>query len=104
MKRNFNSFLALMVGVYNSIFNDNRRHQSNIPYQPPAPVTGDRGIFIRSYGHMPVYPPHNQRSQERIKQRKERFWMRKFELQQQGIILFNNKLYWATRKLADANN
>lgn len=102
MKKNFGSFLILMVGVFNSIFKNNKRYQHGTPYQPPAPL-GSGEVFIRSYGHPPVIPPHNQRSQERIKQRKERFWMRKFELQQQGIVLFNNKLYWSTRQLADAN-
>lgn len=102
MKKNFGTFLTLMVGVFNSIFKDNKRYQHGTPYQPQAPI-GSGEVSIRSYGHPPVIPPYNQRSRERIKQRKERFWMRKFELQQQGLCLFENKLYWMNRKLAEAN-
>lgn len=99
MKKNF---FRTMMGVLASMFIAARPRHSELQYQPDAPMP--RGeVGIRSYGRKRIIPPHNQRSQERIKLRKEKHWMRLYELRQQGLYEYENKLYWMTHDLAVAN-
>lgn len=46
-----------------------------------------------------VYSPLNKKS----RLRKEKHWMKCYNLKLRGLIWYDNKVYWETRALAEAN-
>jgi hypothetical protein len=105
MKKNI-GFLALLLSIAGSLFYSDRNYdKKKSPFQPPA-RTGGGGPSIISHGNKPVYGrlPRKQFYQEKAAARKKRHEAMIWELKQEGIVWYNNKLYWATHLLSIQNS
>jgi hypothetical protein len=85
--------MSMMVSLFKS------KKKGSDPYQPAAPLS--RGeVHITSYGkRRPLVFIPKLHNPEKINKHRAMVWT----LKQQGIVWHNNKLYWATRKLAEEN-